>query len=131
MYNKNGGKAGTHAWTPTSESIRALSFVVVRVFELEFRRRFKVIPKHASVLGTVCFAHLPANSFLALLPKKEPVKIFQSHLEIGPRAHTMSQEIAEETVLLAKAAASLNTVRRKGKANIHIMELPEDEGIDD
>ncbi|KAJ7104718.1 hypothetical protein C8R44DRAFT_807750 [Mycena epipterygia] len=92
MYSKNGGKAGTHAWTPTCDSIGALAFMVVRVFELEFRRRFKIIPKHASALGTVCFAHLPANSFLALLPKEEPVKIFQNHLEIGPRAHIMFRD---------------------------------------
>ncbi|KAJ6504931.1 hypothetical protein DFH09DRAFT_1439659 [Mycena vulgaris] len=32
---------------------------------------------------------------------------------------------------LAMAVASLNTVRRKGKVNIHTMELPEDEYIED
>ncbi|KAJ7120154.1 hypothetical protein C8R44DRAFT_736998 [Mycena epipterygia] len=77
--------------------------------------------------GTASFAHLLANSCLALLPKEETVNTFHSHIEIGPRAHTMFQEISAETVLLAKAVASLNTVQRKGKANIHIMELPEDE----
>ncbi|KAJ7105300.1 hypothetical protein C8R44DRAFT_746009 [Mycena epipterygia] len=56
--------------------------------------------------GTASFAHLPANSFLALLPKEETVNTFDSHVEIGPRAHTMFQEISAETALLAKAVIS-------------------------
>ncbi|KAJ6599834.1 hypothetical protein DFH09DRAFT_1070537 [Mycena vulgaris] len=67
-------------------SKRALSFVVARVYELEFRRRFKIIPKRASALGTACFGHLPANSFLALLPQDELVKTFHNHVEIGAQA---------------------------------------------
>lgn len=131
MYTKNGGKAGTHAWTPTCESLGALSFVVAQVYELEFRRRFKMIPMRTSALGTACFGHLPANSFLALLPKDESVTTFQTHVEIGPRAQLIHRELLAEKEVLAKAVASLNTVRRKGKADIHIMELPEDEYIDD
>ncbi|KAJ7110933.1 hypothetical protein C8R44DRAFT_742708 [Mycena epipterygia] len=99
------GKDGSDTsvfFTKNSPDVVNAPAILLRVFELEFRRRFKIIPKHASALGTICFAHLPVKLFLALLPKEEPVKIFQSHLEIGPRAHIMFQENAEETVLLTK-----------------------------
>ncbi|KAJ7608628.1 hypothetical protein DFH06DRAFT_1148841 [Mycena polygramma] len=80
-----------------------------------------------AALGTVRFAHLPAGSFLVLLPKDEPVKIFHNHVEIGLRAYKLFNELADEKKLLASAVASLNTVRRKGKVDFHILELPEDD----
>ncbi|KAJ7433410.1 hypothetical protein FB451DRAFT_1064410 [Mycena latifolia] len=131
MYSKNGGKAGAHAWSSTSESIGALSFIVVQVFEHEFRRHFKIIPHSAASLGTLRFEHLPANSFLALLPKDETIKTFHNHVEVGLRAHKIFEELTSEKEALAKAVASLNTVRRKGKANIHITELAEDDCVED
>ncbi|KAJ6614611.1 hypothetical protein B0H10DRAFT_2221177 [Mycena sp. CBHHK59/15] len=112
MYTKNGGKAGAHAWTPTSESVGALSFVVAQVYELEFRRRFRIIPNTLRIWD-------------------ESVKTSYSHVEIGTRAQIIFVELAVEKEVLAKAVAGLNTVRRKGKANIHIMELPEDDYIED
>ncbi|KAJ6487065.1 hypothetical protein DFH09DRAFT_1457048 [Mycena vulgaris] len=131
MYSKNGGKAGAHSWTPTGESIGALSFVIVQVYEHEYRRHFKIIPHRAAALGTIRFEHLPANSFLALLPKDEGVKTFHNHVEIGVRAHKIFEELVSEKELLAKAVSSLNTVRRKGKVNIHITELAEDDCEED
>ena len=46
------------------------------------------------------------------------------------RAHKIFIEFVAEKEWLSKAAASLNTVRCKGKANIHILELSEDDCID-
>ncbi|KAJ7776539.1 hypothetical protein DFH07DRAFT_731901 [Mycena maculata] len=127
MYSKNGGKSGAHSWTPTCSTIGALSFLVVQVYELEHRRHFKVIPHCTAALGTVRFEHLPANSFLALLPKEESIKTLHNHVEIGLRAHKIFEELVLEKDVLAKAVSSLNTVRRKGRANVHIMQLPEDD----
>ncbi|KAJ6484572.1 hypothetical protein DFH09DRAFT_949266, partial [Mycena vulgaris] len=131
MYSKNGGKAGAHSWTPTGESIGALSFVILQVYEHEYRRHFRIIPHRAAALGTIRFEHLPANSFLALLPKDEGVKTFHNHVEIGVRAHKIFEELVSEKELLAKAVLSLNTVRRKVKVNMHITELAEDDCEED
>ncbi|KAJ7640290.1 hypothetical protein DFH06DRAFT_1137766 [Mycena polygramma] len=87
----------------------------------------KTIHSADAALGTVRFAHLPAGSFLILLPKDEPVKIFHNHVEIGLRAYKLFNELADEKKLVASAVASLNTVRRKGKVDFHILELPEDD----
>ncbi|KAJ7491418.1 hypothetical protein B0H11DRAFT_1859387 [Mycena galericulata] len=131
MYYKNGGKAGAHSWTATCESIGALSFVVVQVYEHEFRRHFKIIPHSTALLGTVRFEHLPANSFLALLLQDNTIKAIHNHIEIGVHAHKIFEELTFEKEVLAKAVASLNTVQRKGKAHIHITELAEDDSIED
>ncbi|KAJ6520786.1 hypothetical protein DFH09DRAFT_1331613 [Mycena vulgaris] len=93
----------------------------------EIRLSIWVLTYWAEILD----AALPANSFLALLPKDELVKTFHNHVEIGAQAQKIFGELVAEKEVLAKAVASLNTVRRKGKANIHIMELPEDEYIED
>jgi hypothetical protein len=51
-------------------------------------------------------------------------------MEIGIRAHKIFDEFVAEKERLSKAVASLNTVRRKGEANIHILELSEDDCIE-
>ncbi|KAJ6495864.1 hypothetical protein DFH09DRAFT_1103670 [Mycena vulgaris] len=85
-------------------------------------------------LGTIDqFAHLPSNSLLALLPNEEngtePVKIFSNHVEISLRGYKLFETLMGEKMSLCKAVASLNTVRRKGKTNISLIELPEDDAV--
>ncbi|KAF7335957.1 hypothetical protein MSAN_02309100 [Mycena sanguinolenta] len=130
MYSKSGGKAGTHSWIATTDTIGSLSFLVAQVYEHEFRRRFRTIHRADALLGTIRFAHLPVGSFLALLPKDEAVKSFPTHIEIGARAYKIFDDLVAEKEQLSKAVASLNTVRRKGKANIHVLELSEDDCIE-
>ncbi|KAJ7695582.1 hypothetical protein B0H14DRAFT_2650488 [Mycena olivaceomarginata] len=57
----------------------------------------------------------------------ESVNNFRDHVEIGQRARRIFEELAAEKEKLAKAVASLNTVRRKGKANVNILEMDEEE----
>ncbi|KAJ7244492.1 hypothetical protein C8J57DRAFT_1242819 [Mycena rebaudengoi] len=66
-----------------------------------------------AALGTVQFAHFPSNYFLALIPQEDPVKTFD--------------DLAMEREVLAKAVASLNTVRRKGKSNVNVVDVAEDD----
>ncbi|KAJ7684910.1 hypothetical protein DFH06DRAFT_1118564 [Mycena polygramma] len=70
-------------------------------------------------------------NFLVLLPKDKTVKTFRDHVEIGFRAYSLFRDLEDEKEPLSKAVASLNTVRRKGKGNIHILELHEDDGDED
>ncbi|KAJ7021091.1 hypothetical protein C8F04DRAFT_1195848 [Mycena alexandri] len=74
---------------------------------------------------------LPDGSFLVLLPKDETIKAFHNRLEIGSRVYRILEDLLAEKEVLAKAVASFNTVRRKGKADIHILELPEDDCLED
>ncbi|KAJ7708244.1 hypothetical protein B0H17DRAFT_1125013 [Mycena rosella] len=106
MYSRNGGKAGT--------------------YENSYRRQFKNTRRADLSLGAIeRFAHLPSNSFLAIFPikanKAESVKIYANHVEIGSRAYAMFESLM--------AVVTLNTVRRKGKADISLAELPEDDWV--
>ncbi|KAJ7023449.1 hypothetical protein C8F04DRAFT_1287146 [Mycena alexandri] len=93
-----------------------------------YRRQFKFTHRNYAALGTLRFAHLPANSFLAFLPtNNEPVKEFRDHVEIGLHGQKIFDELFMEREVLGKAVASLNTVRRKGKANINIIDVEEEE----
>ncbi|KAJ6493128.1 hypothetical protein C8R45DRAFT_1073149 [Mycena sanguinolenta] len=127
MYSKTGGKTGTHSWIATTDTIGNLSFLVAQVYEHEFRRRFRTIHRADALLGTIRFAHLPVGSFLALVPKDEAVK---AHAEIGVRAYQIFDGLVAEKDQLSRAVASLNTVRRKGKTNIHVLELSEDNCVE-
>ncbi|KAK6992640.1 hypothetical protein R3P38DRAFT_3430332 [Favolaschia claudopus] len=132
MYSKNGGKAGAHSWVPTCESIGALSYILVQLYQHSYRRQFKFQDRNYRELGTLRFTHLPSNSFLFLLPQgdlknAEPIAEFRDHLEIGRKAYAVFEELDAERELLAKAVASLNTVRRKGKPNVNLVEVEEEE----
>ncbi|KAJ7483114.1 hypothetical protein B0H11DRAFT_2232137 [Mycena galericulata] len=83
-----------------------------------------------AVLGTLRFAHLPSYSFLSLLPPEddlETVREFRDHVEVSLRAQKMFEELSAEREVLAKAVASLNMVRRKGKPNVSLLNVEEDD----
>ncbi|KAJ7603936.1 hypothetical protein B0H17DRAFT_968528 [Mycena rosella] len=119
MYSKNSGKAGAHSFTQGCQNIGALSYMFFQTYEHSYRRQFKNIRRRDSALGTLRFAHLPSNSFMAIVPCEantpEDVKIFASHIEIGLGGYKVFEELTAEKELLCKRVASLNTVRRKGK----------------
>ncbi|KAJ7144433.1 hypothetical protein C8R44DRAFT_601320, partial [Mycena epipterygia] len=68
MYSKNGGKAGAHAWVASCETIGSLSYMVVQLYQQQNRRHFKFTHRSYAAFGTLLFAHLRSNSFLAILP---------------------------------------------------------------
>ncbi|KAJ7913468.1 hypothetical protein B0H13DRAFT_1612575, partial [Mycena leptocephala] len=131
MYSKNGGKAGAHSPVDRCDSIGALSYLFVQTYENSFRRQFRNTRRSDLPLGTINrFAHLPSNSFLTILPAGgTSVKIFSNHIEIGLRAYNIFQGLMAEKELLSKAVASLNTVRRRGKQHISLVEIPEDDCV--
>ena len=49
------------------------------------------------------------------------------HVEIGQQPQWIFEELVAEKEKLAKAIASLNTVWWKGKANVNILEMDEEE----
>jgi hypothetical protein len=51
--------------------------------------------------------------------------------QFGIGAYKVFEELITKKEKLSKAAASLNMVQRKGKANTHILELPEDDYIEE
>ncbi|KAJ7111863.1 hypothetical protein C8R44DRAFT_632580, partial [Mycena epipterygia] len=134
MYSKNGGTAGAHAWVSDCENLGSLSYMVVQLYQHLYRRQFKCTDRNYAVLGTLRFGHLPANSFLSILPQEdvlETVKEFRQHVEIGLRGEKIFDELLIEREVLAKAVASLTTIRRTGKSNVNILDLEEDEDVEE
>ncbi|KAJ7148714.1 hypothetical protein C8R43DRAFT_952404 [Mycena crocata] len=134
MYSKGGGKAGAHSFNHSCDSIAAISYMFVQTYEHSYRRQFKTTRRCDLALGAINrFAHLPSNSFLAMVPPEGKdtvsVKTFSNHLEVGTRGFAIFEELIREKALVCKAVASLNTVRRKGKVHINLEELPEDSGV--
>ncbi|KAJ7257638.1 hypothetical protein C8J57DRAFT_1234785 [Mycena rebaudengoi] len=62
----------------------------------------------------------------ALITNTTFAQFVRNKLEIGAHAQKLFEMLYDERDALATAVASLNTVRRKGKANINIVELDED-----
>ncbi|KAJ7501553.1 hypothetical protein B0H11DRAFT_1907997 [Mycena galericulata] len=68
--------------------------------------------------GTMRYKHLPANSFLALLPKSESIKTFNSHVEIELRAHKVFEELLLEKEALSKTVSiKYSTAKGKGRCS--------------
>ncbi|KAJ7144225.1 hypothetical protein C8R44DRAFT_725189 [Mycena epipterygia] len=101
---------------------------VVQLYQQQNRRHFKFTHRSYAALGTLRFAHLRSNSFLAILLQAETVREYRD-VEVGPGAETIFAELSKEREMLAKAVASLNTVRRKGKSNINIVDPEEEEEL--
>ncbi|KAJ7163961.1 hypothetical protein C8R43DRAFT_946774 [Mycena crocata] len=132
LYAKMGGKAAAHLFTEYSANIGALSYIFVQTYEHSHshRQHFKNTRRQDLALRTLRFAHLPSNSLVAILPREENmVKIFATHVEIGVSGSKVFELLMTGKESLCKGVASLNTVRRKGQANIHILELVEDDGV--
>ncbi|KAJ6611423.1 hypothetical protein B0H10DRAFT_1809601, partial [Mycena sp. CBHHK59/15] len=53
MYSKNSGKAGAHSWVSACDSISALSYIVVQVYQHSYRQQFKVTHCNDVALGTL------------------------------------------------------------------------------
>ncbi|KAJ7436318.1 hypothetical protein B0H11DRAFT_1936824 [Mycena galericulata] len=68
--------------------------------------------------GTMCCKHLPANSSLALLPKSESIKMFNSHVEIGLRNHKVFEELLLEKEAPSKTVSiKYSTTKGKGRCS--------------
>ncbi|KAJ6592978.1 hypothetical protein B0H19DRAFT_1055639 [Mycena capillaripes] len=112
MYLKGGGKTGAHLIAHHSDSIGALS-ILLQTYENSSQCQLKNTRRLNLVMETINrFAHLPSNSFLALLPveanNKDSVKVFYSQVEIGLQEYNLYGTLMVAREPLCKAVASLN-----------------------
>jgi len=132
MYSKNRGKAGAHSWVADTGNIGALSYIVMQLYKHSHCRQFEMVHYLHAGLGTFQFGHLPSNSFLALIPAATgAVATFRTDVEVSVAGMKIHEELVQEKLDLAKAVASLNTIRCKGKANISIFALVEEDGVEE
>jgi hypothetical protein len=75
------------------------------------------------------YGHLPSNSFLALLSNSTTT--FRAHIEVRAAGYKLYDELVKDKDKLIMAVRSLNTIRRKGKENVSILSLVEEDGIEE
>ena len=67
MYEKSNGKGARHAWTSSTMSIGALSYIAVQCYQHARQRQFR--PMECAATRTTHFSHLPSLAFLCLVPQ--------------------------------------------------------------
>ncbi|KAJ6483379.1 hypothetical protein C8R45DRAFT_931989 [Mycena sanguinolenta] len=102
------------------DTIGALSYLLMQLNQHSYGRQFKYRNRNYAALGTLRFAHLPSNSFLFLLPQGGQLPKPRDFCRTCYREGSLKEP-------LAKAMASLNTVRGKRKVNVNILEMEEEE----
>ncbi|KAJ7128636.1 hypothetical protein C8R44DRAFT_850999 [Mycena epipterygia] len=129
-------------WIEGAETVkfqRALRTGDGRFYGSRVASRFPYASRHCGVLEQDWFVRVRKNEPLCVRGlSQSPDNSASAHTNsLSPRTlhqrscpQVICEELVAEKKALAKAVASLNTVRRKGKANIHIMELQEDDDID-
>ncbi|KAJ7764021.1 hypothetical protein DFH07DRAFT_770672 [Mycena maculata] len=113
MYSKGGGKAGKHEYMASVDSIGLISA----------GRLFQRLHSASALLGISCFAHLPTGSIVLRIP--DQVKLKGNMAEVMPATALKYKQLHSEQGELVRMATVLNTVQRRGKANVNVMDLEE------
>ncbi|KAJ7212626.1 hypothetical protein GGX14DRAFT_393526 [Mycena pura] len=127
LYFEGGGKAGRHDWVPQLPA--------------EYR---PTLVCWCSDLSTAGFSMHPLRrgadwsfNVCSSCPGVILVRIAGS-VSLTDRAADMSKktaalfiELSKEKAALVRTATALTTVRREGKANVNILDVEEDDGVDD
>ncbi|KAJ7458018.1 hypothetical protein B0H11DRAFT_1738037, partial [Mycena galericulata] len=124
-----GGKAGRHDWVPQVSGIGKISYILAQTFEHSSGRSFRRIHRASSMLGVSRFAHLPPGSILVQVPDK--VKLTAAMAEVSRNTAILLQTLKDELPGLIRMVTKLNTVQRKGKGNVNILDIEEEDCVDD
>jgi hypothetical protein len=125
MYEKSTGKGARHAWTSSANSIGALSYITVRCYEHTRQRQFR--PMECMATRTTCFNHLPALSFLCIIPQ---ISVRQSsgssgrfvELQPGPSSDIFHGLLSEKDALFPAVRGLLRPSRKHRDAFIQQVE---------
>jgi hypothetical protein len=126
MYEKGAAKRAKHAWTSSTTSIGALSYIAVRYFQRSRQQQF-----HAVECGntrTKQFILLPPSAFLCIIPQSSFQQSSSGHLvelHPGPFWDIFQALMTEEEAILAAVKVLLKPSRKnRVEANANV----EDEG---
>ncbi|KAJ7204642.1 hypothetical protein GGX14DRAFT_368541 [Mycena pura] len=122
------GKGGKHDYVSSVDSVGRISYVFVQTFMHSAGRMFQRLHSASASLGISRFAHLPAGSIILRVPDK--VKLKENVAEVSTAMALKYRELKSEQEELIKMVTALNTVQRKGQANINIMDVNEEEDVD-
>ncbi|KAJ7444958.1 hypothetical protein B0H11DRAFT_1930745 [Mycena galericulata] len=103
-------------------------YILAQTFEHSSGRSFQRIHRASSMLGVSHFAHLPPGSILVQVPDK--VKLTAVAV-VSRNTAILLQTLKDELPGLTRMVTKLNTVQRKWKGNVNILDIEEDDCVDD
>ncbi|KAK7008262.1 hypothetical protein R3P38DRAFT_2551949, partial [Favolaschia claudopus] len=127
-YSKGGGKGGKHEYVSSVDSVGRISYAFVQTFAHGGGRVFQRLHSASAMFGISRFAHLPNGSVLFRLPDKVVLK--QNTAEISSAMAMKYKELQMEKIGLVKAVTVLNTVQRKGQANVNVVDIEEEDDVE-
>ncbi|KAJ7191711.1 hypothetical protein GGX14DRAFT_578735 [Mycena pura] len=110
-------------------SFGKISYILAQTFEHPGGRSFRRIHRASSMLGVSRFAHLPSGSILVRIP--DLVKLTPVMAEVSRTTAVLFKNPQDERSGLVQMVTTLNTVQKKGKGNINIMDVEEEGGVED
>jgi hypothetical protein len=126
MYEKSTGKGAKHAWTSSSSSIGALSYLIVQCYQHTRNRQFR--PMECVATRTTRFKHLPSAAFLCIIPQNSVRRSSSGRfmeLQPGPFCDIFNTVLSEKVAVLA-AVRSLLRPSRKHRLDTDVFEEAEE-----
>ncbi|KAH7904198.1 hypothetical protein BJ138DRAFT_1240158 [Hygrophoropsis aurantiaca] len=113
LYTKGAGKNGKHSAVLQVDTITAISYVGVQLFQQLFRQQFRAIPEATALFQCHQFAHLPSMAFLCVLVQS--LKITPTGFDLNATDLTLFETLKSAS---AKLTNVVKISRRRGKANV-------------
>lgn len=113
LYAKGGGKAGTHAWQSNSNSIGAISYLAMQVYEFT-NGHFRAVHTRNRALQVCSFALVPSDTFLLTIP---PASVARSSdrrtLILDGEGASIFSQLSNEVVRVGQAVKALKAGRKR------------------
>ena len=118
LYSKEAGAGSRHAWQESTTLIGAISYLVVRAFEVvgPSRNLFRLIHSTQVKARAETFMHIPSTQFLCRI-QQQPILDSSGNVVVSDDDWLVFQKLAGDASLRKKLAAAikkLSTAKRKG-----------------
>jgi hypothetical protein len=118
LYSKEAGAGSRHAWQALTNSIGAISYLVVQTYEAPASGRTNqfrsLLNSQVTTRAERAFLHIPATQFLCQL-QDLPISMTPGKLTLSEKDWLVFQKVAGSSTLrdnLAEAIKGLNTATR-------------------
>lgn len=128
LYSKGAGKGGKHDYVDHVDSIGRVSYAFVQTYAHRTGRMFQRLHSASATLAISRFAHLPAGSILYRIPDKVNSK--DNVVEVSSEMALKYKKLLSEQKELVAGVTRLNTVQRRGKPNINVVDIEEEDDVD-
>ncbi|KAJ7446900.1 hypothetical protein B0H11DRAFT_2248676 [Mycena galericulata] len=128
LYSKGAGKAGKHDYVDSVNNIGRVSYAFVQTYAHRTGRMYQRVHSASAALNISRFAHLPAGSILFRIP--DDVTRRDNVVEVSSAMALKYKKFQSEQRGLVAGVTTLNTVQRRGKSNINVVNIEEEDDVE-